>query len=180
MSWIAVHVCVSYCPHWSSVDRKKKKQVRPMEVLQMPVAIIIQNNRSQGKLNTYWVLLTLAYLFEIEHLYLRVWIWTFSLLYVFLICHLPFFFVGCSCTRLTSVTGFYFSANQAANLHKASPLPHRASSSQKKLRYLPSWKSEQKKTQKSQFYFGVSLWCRFWVRFSSCAWKFKIFWYFPS
>lgn len=108
MSWITVHMCVSYCSHWSSVDRKKK-YVRPKEVLQMPVAIIIWNNRSQGKLNTCWVLLTLAYLFEIEHLYLRVWIWTFSLLCVFLVCHLLFFFclfVGCLCTRLTSVTGF--------------------------------------------------------------------------
>lgn len=57
----------------------------------MPAAIIIWNNRSQGKLNTCWVLLTLAYLFEIEHLYLRVWIWTFSLLCVFLVCYLPFF-----------------------------------------------------------------------------------------
>lgn len=145
----------------------------------MPAAIIIWNNRSQGKLNTCWVLLTLAYLFEIEHLYLRVWIWTFSLLCVFLVCYLPFFFVGCLCTRLTSVMGFTSLPTRLQTSTKHPPTPHRACSFQKKLRYLPSWKSKQKKTQKPWFYFGISLWCRFWVRFSSCVWKFKIFWCFP-
>lgn len=176
MSWIAAYICVTYRSHWSSVDRKR--YVRPKEVLQMPVAISIWNNRSQGKLNTRWVLLTLTYLFEIEHLYLRVWIWTLSLLCVFLVCHLPFyFFVGCLCTCLTSVTGFCFSANQAANLHKASspPTPRHLL----KRSFVISHLENQIKTQKTWFCFGVSLWRRFWVRFSSCAWKFKIFWYFP-
>lgn len=67
-------------------------------------------------------LLTLVYWFEIEFFYVWVWIWVFSLLCVFLACHLPFC-RGCVCTRVTSVTVFKFSANQAGKLHKIPPPP---------------------------------------------------------
>lgn len=148
MSW----TCVSYCSHWSSVDRKKK-YVRPKEVLQMPVAIIIWNNRSQGKLNTCWVLLTLAYLFEIEHLYLRVWIWTFSLLCVFLVCYLPFFFCGLFMHTFDLSDGFYFSANQAANLPKASPNPSQGMFFSKEASLSPVLKIKTKENTKTAILF---------------------------